>query len=105
MIERRFAVGETEMPGIGRRSKELVVGQFPEIKWEHSHVLVDDDGNAYTYCVYEAPDEQTVRMHAEELSAFSGNTYSIREIVGDVSPADFPLGQEAHSHGQDGHAH
>ena len=61
MIERRFTVGESEMPNIGRRSKEIVVGQFPAIVWEHSHVLVDDDGTAYTYCVYEAPDENTVR--------------------------------------------
>ncbi len=105
MIERRFTVGESEMPNIGRRSKEIVVGQFPTIVWEHSHVLVDDDGTAYTYCVYEAPDENTVRQHAEALSEFSGNTYSIREIIGDVSPADFPLEHEAPRSERDAHAH
>jgi hypothetical protein len=44
-------------------------------------------------------------MHAEALSDFSGNTYSIREIVGDVSPADFPLEHEAPRSERDAHAH
>jgi hypothetical protein len=98
MIERRFAVGESEMPSIGRRSKEIIVEQFPQIVWEHSHVLVDDEGTAYTYCVYEARDEETVRKHAEALGEFSGHTYSIREIIGDVSPADFPLERDTPVH-------
>jgi hypothetical protein len=92
LIVRNFSVTENEMPAVGRRSKEIAVEQFPEIIWEHSHVLVDDDGLASTYCVYEAPDEETVRRHAIALGK---HDYLIREIVGDVSPADFPLEHEA----------
>ncbi len=49
------------MPRVGRRSKELQIDEFPKITWEHSHVIVDENGMAGTYCVYEAPDEETVR--------------------------------------------
>ena len=55
LIVRKFDVDETQMPPIVRRSRELVEGEFPEITWEHSHVVVDDEGLVHTYCVYEAP--------------------------------------------------
>jgi hypothetical protein len=92
LIQRKFSITESEMPRIGRRSKELTIDEFPKIVWEHSHVIVDDDGMAWTYCVYEAPDAETVRQHAIALGE---HEYSIREIVGDVSPADFPLERDA----------
>ena len=52
---RLFDVTEPEMPDVGRRSRELVETEFEQITWEHSHVVVDDDGSVRTYCVYEAP--------------------------------------------------
>jgi hypothetical protein len=91
LIERKFKVNESGMPAVGRRSKEVIVGQFPQVVWEHSHVVVDDEGLAWTYCVYEAPDEETVRQHAIALGE---HEYWIREIAGDVSPSDFPLERE-----------
>ena len=92
LIQRKFSVTESEMPRIGRRSKELTIDEFPKIVWEHSHVVVDDDGMAWTYCVYDAPDVDTVRGHANALGE---HEYSIHEIVGDVSPADFPLERDS----------
>jgi hypothetical protein len=92
LIQRKFSVTESEMPRIGRRSKELTIDEFPKIVWEHSHVVVHDDGMAWTYCVYDAPDVETVRQHANALGE---HDYSIHEIVGDVSPADFPLERDA----------
>jgi len=88
MIVRSFDVGEAEMPAVGRRSRSLVEDEFPEITWEHSHVVVDDSGMVRTYCVYGAPDETTVRQHAERLGLHEID--SVDEIVGDVTPADFP---------------
>ena len=76
------------MPQVGQRSRKLIEGQFPEIKWEHSHVTVDESGLVKTYCVYEAPSEDMVRQHAAELSLHQ--IQAIDEIVGDVTPADFP---------------
>jgi hypothetical protein len=73
---------------IGRRSRQGIENSFPEITWEHSHVTIDDDGLVRTFCVYAAPDEDTVRNHAEHLGHHQ--VESIHEIAGDVTPADFP---------------
>jgi len=42
LVERVFHVSEDKMPDVGRRSKEVAVNHFPEITWEHSHVVVDE---------------------------------------------------------------
>lgn len=76
------------MPRVGRRSRELVDDDFPEITWEHSHVVVDGEGTVLTYCVYAAPDEGIVREHSSRLGEHTID--SLHEIAGDVSPADFP---------------
>ncbi len=88
LITRSFEVTSDQMPPVGRRSRELTETDFPEITWEHSHVVVDDDGLVRTFCVYEAPDEETVRAHSEKLGQHTID--SLYEIAGDVSPADFP---------------
>ena len=88
LIVRRFDVSEDEMPEVGRRSRRTIEESYPEITWEHSHVTIDDDGLVRTFCVYAAPDEQTVRDHAEHLGRHQ--VESIHEIAGDVTPADFP---------------
>ena len=88
MIVRSFECLESEMPTIGRRSREIIEQKFSEIVWEHSHVAVDDEGNVKTFCVYQAPDEQTLLAHSELLGMHS--IESIDEISGDVTPADFP---------------
>jgi Protein of unknown function (DUF4242) len=88
MVIRAFGVEEDEMPQIGRRSRRVIEQEFPEITWEHSHVVVDDDGAVSTYCVYAAPDEETIWKHAKSLGQHQ--VQSVHEIAGDVSPADFP---------------
>lgn len=88
LVERSFSVGMGEMQNVGRRSRELVEEQFPEITWHHSHVVVDDAGTVKTYCVYEAPTEEIVRRHAEALGVH--HLEGVYEIAGDVTPADFP---------------
>ena len=87
-IERAFVVGEADMPAIGRRSRSIIEGEMPQVTWAHSHVTVDDDGKVRTFCIYEAPDEETVREHSRRLGDHS--LVSLREIAGDVTPEDFP---------------
>ena len=41
LIVRRFSVDESQMPYVGRRSREITEDELPEITWEHSHVVVD----------------------------------------------------------------
>jgi len=89
LVERQFSVGEERMPEVGRRSRQIVEEQFPEITWEHSHVVVDaDTGKVRTYCVYAAPSEEVVREHSTRLGQHQIDW--IDEIAGDVTPADFP---------------
>jgi hypothetical protein len=88
MIVRSFDVTEPEMAAVGRRSRELTEDEFPEITWEHSHVVVDDAGKVRTYCVYGAPNEELVLEHASRLGKHEID--SLEEIAGDVTPADFP---------------
>ena len=88
LVVRTFDVGEEEMPEVGRRSNAVIEGGYPQIVWEHSHVVVNEDGKVMTYCVYEAPDESTVRSHAQDLGRHT--VESVHEIAGDVTPANFP---------------
>ncbi|HEX6762864.1 MAG TPA: nickel-binding protein [Gaiellaceae bacterium] len=88
MIVRTFDVVEEQMPAVGRRSRSLVDTEFPEITWEHSHIVVDPTGKVRSFCVYAAPDVATVEAHSSRLGQHAID--SIDEIAGDVTPADFP---------------
>jgi hypothetical protein len=88
MVVRTFDVSEDQMSGVGRRSRQLIEGQFPEIKWEHSHVVVDEAGTVRTFCIYGAPTEEVIRAHAALLGEHTVDV--VHEIAGDVTPADFP---------------
>ena len=88
LIVRRFSVDESQMPFVGRRSREIPENELPEITWEHSHVVVEADGNVLTYCVYDAPSKDVVMEHSKRLGRH--HVESLHEIAGDVTPADFP---------------
>lgn len=88
LIVRSFDVTEDQMPFIGRRSRELIEEGYPEVIWEHSHVIVDDTGVVRTFCVYDAPTEEIVREHGHKLGKHTLD--AVYEIAGDVTPADFP---------------
>jgi len=89
VVERTYTVDQNSMPAVGRRSKQIGRDSFPEIVWEHSHVVVDDEGTVKSFCVYEAPTTEMVRAHAGELGEHFVD--AIYEIAGDVTPDDFPL--------------
>jgi len=88
LVVRSFEVNEDAMPDVGRRSREIAEKEFPEITWEHSHVIVDDSGYVRTFCVYGAPDPETIRTHGERLGKHKID--DLWEIAGDVTPGDFP---------------
>ena len=88
LVVRTFDVGEEEMPEVGSRSRKVIEESYPKIVWEHSHVVVDEDGTVLTYCVYDAPDKEMVRDHAGDLGQHTID--DIHEIAGDVTPSDFP---------------
>lgn len=88
LIQRMFEIGMDRMPDIGRRSRQIIEDQFPDVIWHHSHVTVDDDGQVRSFCVYEAPDEEAIHRHSKLLGYHIVDV--IYEIAGDVTPEDFP---------------
>ena len=89
LIERTYTVDMDTVPTVATRSKALGHHRFPELRWEHSHVVLDSDGTPKSYCVYSAPSEEMVREHSHRLGDHVVEV--IYEIVGDVTPDDFPL--------------
>jgi hypothetical protein len=80
VIEREIAgVGKlsgAELHAISQKSCSVLRQLGPEINWVHSYVTDDK-----IYCVYIAPDEATVRKHAE-MGGFPANRISqVRAII------------------------
>jgi hypothetical protein len=56
LIERFFdRISDEDMLAATARSDRIAAERYPEINWEHSHVVMDDDGAIKTYCIYSAP--------------------------------------------------
>jgi hypothetical protein len=89
VIHRVYDVSADQVPEVAKRSKRLIYDKFPEVTWLHSHVTVDDDGLARSFCIYEAPNEDEIRRHAALLGDHTID--GIYEVAGDVTPDDFPL--------------
>ena len=90
LIERFFdRISDEDMLAAVVRSDRIAAERYPEIVWEHSHVVVDEDGTVMTYCVYEAPTEEQVLEHSRDLGRHTID--AIHEIAGDVTPQDFPV--------------
>jgi hypothetical protein len=90
VVERDFGlIGEDEMQEVAARSKAIGLEHFPDITWEHSHVVADDAGRVRSFCVYAAPSAARLREHAERMG---GHTVAhLYEIVGDIDPREVRL--------------
>ena len=79
VIERDFGkVSEDEMQEVAAKSKVTGSDHFPDIRWEHSHVVADDDGAIKSFCVYEAPSTDRLQEHADRVGGHevTGSTRS-----------------------------
>jgi hypothetical protein len=67
---------KAELQAISQKSCAVLNGMGPKIQWLHSFVTDDK-----IYCVYIAPDEQTVRQHAEK-GGFPANIVArVRSVI------------------------
>lgn len=83
----RRSLGEVslaEVEAAGRRSKEVREKDFPDIVWEHSHVVQTKDGMT-TFCVYTGPSADRVRAHAAAAGLPADEIF---DLVTDVDPAE-----------------
>ena len=78
---------QDDMGSVGARSKSIALTEFPDITWEHSHIVSDDVG-IKSFCVYEAPNAERLREHAYRLGSHTITHMYV--IAADVTPADFP---------------
>jgi hypothetical protein len=89
LVERVWTAQEEQMAAKGALSKRILTDgeQFARVTWEHSHMVMDEDGQLKSFCVYSSPDTGLIREHAKLLGdhTISG----IYEIGGDISPDDF----------------
>ena len=87
MIVPKFVI-EREIPGAGSLSEEQVrevslrslqalkeIG--PQIQWLHSYVTEEK-----VYCVYLAPDEDTIREHARRSGIPANRVTAVRRLIG-----------------------
>jgi uncharacterized protein DUF4242 len=87
VVERFFdKISDEEMLAAASRSDQVQQERFPEVFWDHTHVCVGDDGAITTFCVYEAPDEQMIREHADAFGSHS--ITRIFEVADEVTPAE-----------------
>lgn len=71
-----------ELQGISQKSCGVLQEMGPQIQWVNSYVTGDK-----IYCVYIAPDEETVREHARQ-GGFPANQVSRVETIIDPTTAD-----------------
>jgi hypothetical protein len=76
-----------KMDEVGARSKSVAAEHFPDITWEHSHIVSDESG-IKSFCVYEAPNTERLHEHAEKLG--NNEVVHMYVIAADVKPSDFP---------------
>ena len=87
VIERAFDPLDEELQQqLGVMSKKIIEERYPQIRWEHSHVVADAEGNVKSFCVYEAPNEEMIRQHAKDLGYHV--IKHIYEIGADINPRD-----------------
>jgi hypothetical protein len=96
VVERLFDQKQEKLsPQTSQRALRLMAEEFTSLVWEHSHVVAStDEGIVRTFCIYQAPDPQTVRAHAASVGGHV--VINVYELAGDVAPADIPpKGREA----------
>jgi hypothetical protein len=67
LLERTVGdVTREDLDNIAAHSTEIRLERYPQIEWEHTHVVRSDEG-LKAFCVYESPDRESVLAHAAEL--------------------------------------
>ncbi|WP_045221076.1 DUF4242 domain-containing protein [Desulfonatronum thioautotrophicum] len=75
-------LSSAELQGISQKSCSVLGELGPQVQWVHSYVTDDK-----VYCVYIAPDEASVRKHAE-MGGFPANAVSEVHSVIDPTTAE-----------------
>lgn len=70
------SLSEAELQEISLRSLRTLKEMGPQIQWLHSYVTEDK-----VYCVYIAPDEDSIREHARRAGVPSDRIAAVRRLI------------------------
>ena len=80
VIEREIpgagSLSETQIRDVSLRSLQTLKEMGPQIQWLHSYVTEDK-----VYCVYLAPDEDSVREHARRTGIPADRVSAVRRLI------------------------
>ena len=80
MIERAIpgagTLSETQIRDMALRSMQTLKEMGPQIQWLHSYVTEDK-----VYCVYLAPDEDSIREHARRVGIPADRVAAVRRMI------------------------
>jgi Protein of unknown function (DUF4242) len=81
VIEREIpgagSLSEEQIREVSLRSLRVLKEMGPQIQWLHSYVTEDK-----VYCVYLAPDEDTIREHAKKAGMPANRVAAVRRLIG-----------------------
>jgi hypothetical protein len=84
VIEREIpgagALSETQIREIALQSLETLREMGPQIQWLHSYVTEDK-----VYCLYLAPDEDSIREHARRAGVPADRISAVRRLIDPVN--------------------
>ena len=80
VIEREIpgagTLSEIQIRDLSLRSLETLHEMGPQIQWLHSYVTEDK-----VYCVYLAPDENSIREHARRVGIPADRVSAVRHLI------------------------
>lgn len=84
VIEREIpgagTLSEVQIRDMSMRSLQTLNDLGPQIQWLHSYVTEDK-----VYCIYLAPDEDTVREHARRVGIPADRVSAVRRLIDPVN--------------------
>ena len=85
VIEREVAgagsLSDAQIREISLRSLQALSAMGPQIQWLHSYVTEDK-----VYCVYLAPDEDSIREHARRAGIPADRVSAVRRLIDPAQP-------------------
>ena len=69
-------LSEAQLRDLSMRSLEVLKEMGPQIQWLHSYVTEDK-----VYCVYLAPDENTIQEHARRVGIPADRVSAVRKLI------------------------
>jgi hypothetical protein len=80
VIEREIrgagTLSETQIRDMALKSLQTLKEMGPQIQWLHSYVTEDK-----VYCVYLAPDEDSIREHARRVGIPADRVAAVRRLI------------------------